>query len=57
MKRVVVTGMSAITALGQDWQTFKEALEKGENAVVNLPEWAQVEGLNTNLAGYSLLKQ
>ena len=33
MKRVVVTGMSAITALGDDWSTFRAALEKGENAV------------------------
>ncbi len=30
MRRVVVTGMSAITALGDDWATFKAGLEKGE---------------------------
>jgi len=50
MKRVVVTGMSAITALGQDWDTFRRALEAGENAVVNMPQWDHVEGLNTRLA-------
>lgn len=50
MKRVVVTGMSAITALGQDWQSFKLALSQGENAVVNMPEWDFVEGLNTRVA-------
>lgn len=50
MKRVVVTGMSAITALGQDWTAFRSALERGENAVVNMPQWSNVEGLNTNLA-------
>lgn len=50
MKRVVVTGMSAITSLGQDWDSFKAALQKGENAVVNMPEWDYVEGLNTRLA-------
>lgn len=50
MKRVVVTGMSAITSLGQDWQTFKGALVKGENAVVNMSEWDYVDGLNTRLA-------
>ncbi|WP_448564065.1 beta-ketoacyl-ACP synthase [Thalassotalea ganghwensis] len=50
MKRVVVTGMSAITALGQDWDTFKGALKKKQNAVVNMPQWGYVEGLNTSLA-------
>lgn len=50
MKRVVITGISAITALGNDWQSFKAGLEKGENAVVNMPNWSDVCGLNTNLA-------
>ncbi|MDE3271993.1 beta-ketoacyl-ACP synthase [Pseudoalteromonas sp. G4] len=50
MKRVVVTGMSAITALGDDWQTFKAALKTGVNAVENMPEWEFINGLNTNLA-------
>ena len=50
MKRVVVTGMSAITALGQDWNTFRNALNEGENAVVNMQQWDSVEGLNTRLA-------
>ncbi len=50
MKRVVVTGMSAITALGQDWSSFRNALEQGENAVVYMSQWDTVEGLNTRLA-------
>jgi 3-oxoacyl-[acyl-carrier-protein] synthase II len=50
MKRVVITGISAITALGNSWDSFKVALEKGENAVVNMPQWQKVSGLNTNLA-------
>lgn len=50
MKRVVVTGMSAITALGQDWSTFRSALDTGENAVVNMEQWDSIEGLNTRLA-------
>jgi len=50
MKRVVITGVSAITALGNCWDSFKVALEKGENAVVNMPQWRKVSGLNTNLA-------
>lgn len=50
MNRVVVTGMSAITALGDEWQEFRAALEKGENAVINNSDWDYVEGLNTRLA-------
>ena len=50
MNRVVVTGMSAITALGDDWQTFKQNLEKGENAVQVIKEWDKLDGLNTRLA-------
>ncbi|QFI37009.1 beta-ketoacyl-ACP synthase [Moritella marina ATCC 15381] len=50
MRRVVVTGMSAITALGDDWATFKAGLEKGKNAVKVMPEWDYLDGLNTRLA-------
>ncbi|TPH12245.1 beta-ketoacyl-ACP synthase [Litorilituus lipolyticus] len=50
MKRVVVTGMSAITALGDDWSTFKGALINGENAVQLMPEWHVMDGLNTQIA-------
>jgi len=50
MKRVVVTGMSAITALGDDWSTFKCALEKGKNAIQKMPEWDCAPELNTRLA-------
>ena len=50
MKRVVVTGMSAITALGDNWATFRQAIEKGENAVQVMPKWSELEGLNTQLA-------
>ena len=50
MNRVVITGMSAITALGDDWQTFKQALMQGENAVEIMPQWRQMDGLNTQVA-------
>ncbi|QUM76050.1 beta-ketoacyl-ACP synthase [Moritella sp. 24] len=50
MRRVVVTGMSAITALGDDWATFKAGLEQGKNAVKVMPEWDYLDGLNTRLA-------
>ncbi|WP_372760544.1 beta-ketoacyl-ACP synthase [Pseudoalteromonas sp.] len=50
MKRVVVTGMSVITALGDEWTQFKDALVKGENAVTTMPEWDKAQELNTRLA-------
>lgn len=50
MNRVVVTGMSAITAIGDDWATFKDALAKGENAVQVMPQWSKMDGLNTQVA-------
>jgi len=50
MKRVVITGMSAITALGDEWSTFKKALEAGKNAVKTMPEWDYIADLNTRLA-------
>lgn len=49
MKRVVVTGFGAISPLGHDWPTVLAALRGGRNAVQLMPEWAQYEGLNTNL--------
>jgi len=50
MKRVVVTGMSAITALGDTWGEFKTALQKGENAVQYITDWDVAPELNTRLA-------
>ncbi|KPH95933.1 3-oxoacyl-ACP synthase [Pseudoalteromonas porphyrae] len=50
MKRVVVTGMASITALGDNWDEFKAALVKGENAVKQMKSWEYIDGLNTNLA-------
>ena len=49
MNRVVVTGMSAITALGDDWPSFKAALIKGENAVQVMASWSKMDGLNTQI--------
>ncbi len=50
MHRVVVTGMSAITALGDNWQDFSAKLKKGENAVKYHGLWDGYDGLNTRLA-------
>lgn len=50
MARVVITGMSAITALGDDWETFKGNLKEGKNAVEYNTQWDAIEDLNTRLA-------
>lgn len=50
MNRVVVTGMSCITALGDDWQTFRENLQRQENAVQVMEQWQEIDDLNTKLA-------
>ena len=51
MRRVVVTGMGAVSALGHDWESIKASLQRGDNAIVRMDEWDQYEGLFTRLAG------
>lgn len=51
MKRVVVTGMGCISALGYDWESVHQRLKQAENAICYMPDWEQYEGLFTRLAG------
>ncbi|WP_116367610.1 beta-ketoacyl-ACP synthase [Parahaliea mediterranea] len=51
MKRVVVTGMGCVSALGSDWPTIRERLKSRQSAIRTMPEWAEYEGLFTRLAG------
>lgn len=50
MKRVVVTGMAGITALGDHWKTIEQALRLKKNAVRYMPEWDYIQALNTRIA-------
>jgi 3-oxoacyl-[acyl-carrier-protein] synthase II len=50
MKRVVVTGMGGVTALGDQWERIESALRAGRNAVRRMPEWDFYEALHTRLA-------
>lgn len=50
MKRVVVTGMGGVTALGEQWDAIESALRAGRNAVRRMPEWDFYESLHTRLA-------
>ncbi|WP_345866406.1 beta-ketoacyl-ACP synthase [Shewanella algae] len=49
-RRVVITGMGGISALGQDWDSIKARLQAGQNAVVRMDEWDRFDGLHTRLA-------
>jgi 3-oxoacyl-[acyl-carrier-protein] synthase II len=50
MKRVVITGMGGVTALGHDWDGIEARLRQGRNAVRRMPEWDYFDALNTRLA-------
>lgn len=50
MKRVVVTGIGALSPIGHDWATVEARLRSKKNAVQLMPEWKPLEGLLTNLA-------
>jgi len=49
MRRVVVTGVGAISPLGHDWRTVEAALRAGRNVVRRIEPWAAYEGLNTQV--------
>ncbi len=49
MKRVVITGMAGITALGEHWESIESKLRNGQNGVRRMPEWDYIEALNTRL--------
>ncbi|MEP6897897.1 MAG: beta-ketoacyl synthase N-terminal-like domain-containing protein, partial [Rhodanobacter sp.] len=49
MKRVVITGMGGITALGHDWAQIESRLREGRNAVRRMPEWDYFDALNSRL--------
>ena len=48
-RRVVVTGMAGISPIGNDWAAIRARLGAYRNAVVRMDEWADYEGLNTQL--------
>ncbi|MBT1539429.1 beta-ketoacyl-ACP synthase [Ralstonia solanacearum] len=50
MKRVVVTGMGGVTALGSQWRAIQQALQQGRNAVRRMPEWDFFSALHSRLA-------
>lgn len=51
MKRVVVTGMAGITALGSDWGTVETNLRNNVSGIEQMPEWDRFPEINTRLGG------
>lgn len=50
MRRVVVTGIGGITALGDTWPAIRAHLERGETAIRYMTDWERYDGINTRLA-------
>lgn len=50
MKRVVITGAGAISALGHDWPSVRNALQAKTNRVRYMHEWDRFAELQTRLA-------
>ncbi|WP_255542200.1 beta-ketoacyl-ACP synthase [Glaciimonas sp. PAMC28666] len=48
-RRVVVTGMAGISPIGNDWPSIRTHLGSYRNAIVRMEEWADYDGLNTQL--------
>jgi 3-oxoacyl-[acyl-carrier-protein] synthase II len=49
-RRVAVTGMSGVTALGNDWPAIRARLAEGRTGVKRMTEWDRYRSLNTRLA-------
>ena len=49
MRRVVVTGIGAISPIGSDWSAARANLEAGKNFVTVMDDWLDIDGLNTKL--------
>jgi 3-oxoacyl-[acyl-carrier-protein] synthase II len=47
--RVVVTGMAGISPIGNSWDRVRAWLGSYRNAVIRMDEWADYDGLNTQL--------
>lgn len=48
-RRVAVTGMAGISPIGNDWNTIRARLAEYRNGVTRMDDWADYEGLNTQL--------
>ncbi|QMT41595.1 beta-ketoacyl-ACP synthase [Neisseria shayeganii] len=49
-KRVVITGIGALSAFGRDWQSVQAAFQRGKNAVRYMPDWEAFPDLEARIA-------
>ena len=56
MKRVVITGVGAVSSFGQDTDSLIEGFEKGVCTVKRMENWKNYVGLNSLVAAPALLK-
>ncbi len=50
MNRVVITGMAALTPIGNDWETVAKNLKEQKTGIKRMDEWASYKGLNNQVA-------
>lgn len=50
-RRVVITGMHAITSLGDTWEAVGPKLSAGVSGIKHMPEWSNIQDLSAHLAG------
>jgi 3-oxoacyl-[acyl-carrier-protein] synthase II len=48
-RRVVVTGMAGVSAIGQDWKQVRDALQSGRSGVSRIAAWEEIEDLDAKL--------
>lgn len=49
-RRVVITGYGTVSALGDEWDSIRNFIQAGKNAVTYMPEWDVYRGMKTRLA-------
>ena len=50
-RRVVITGMAGVTALGSDWPTIRELFLAGHSGIRRMDAWDRYTEMNTRLGG------
>ncbi len=50
-KRVVITGMSGITSLGNSWEAIRDKMSSQKSGITIMEDWKNLNGLHTHLGG------
>jgi len=57
MRRVVVTGLAALTPIGNDWETVSKNLKAQTTGIQKMDGWDKYNGLNTRLAAPTIFSR